>query len=132
MTKKAKILLIDDDVDFVEATKIVLESKPYEVIVAHEGNEGLRKASKEKPDLIILDVIMPGKDGFTAAEQLKKNPELSKIPVIMLTAYAEMGGETSVPVSAGLTLEAEDYIDKPVRPEELLRRVEKQLKRRKL
>jgi len=129
MTKKAKILLIDDDVDFVEATKIVLESKPYEVIVAYEGNEGLRKASEENPDLIILDVIMPVKDGFTVAEQFKKDPELSKIPVVMLTAYAGMGGETSVPVSAGLTLEAEDYIDKPVSPEELLQRVEKQMKK---
>lgn len=128
MTKKAKILLIDDDVDFVEATKIVLESKPYEVIVAYEGNEGLRKAREEKPDLIILDVIMPVKDGFTAAEELKRDTELSKIPVVMLTSYAERGGETSIAASRGLTLEAEDYIDKPVKPEELLRRVEKQLK----
>ena len=129
MSKKAKILLIDDDVDFTEATKIVLESDSYEVIVAHEGAEGLRMAASEKPDLIILDVIMPVKDGFTAAEQLKKDPNLAKIPVIMLTAYAEMGGETAVPVSAGLTLEAEDYIDKPVKPEELIKRVEKQLQK---
>lgn len=128
MTEKAKILLIDDDVDFVEATKIVLESKPYEVIVAYEGNEGLQKARAEKPDLIILDVIMPVKDGFTAAEELKRDTELSKIPVMMLTSYAERGGETSIAASRGLTLEAEDYIDKPVRPEELLERVEKQLK----
>ncbi len=128
MTEKAKILLIDDDVDFVEATKIVLESKPYEVIVAYEGNEGLRKAREEKPDLIILDVIMPVKDGFTAAEELKRDTELSKIPVMMLTSYAERGGETSIAASRGLTLEAEDYIDKPVKPEELLARVEKQLK----
>ena len=129
MSNKAKILLIDDDVDFTEATKIVLESDSYEVIVAHEGSEGLQMAAREKPDLIILDVIMPVKDGFSAAEQLKKDPNLSKIPVIMLTAYAEMGGETSVPVSAGLTLEAEDYIDKPVKPDELLKRVEKQLQK---
>jgi len=128
MTEKAKILLIDDDVDFVEATKIVLESKPYEVIVAYEGNEGLRKAREEKPDLIILDVIMPVKDGFTAADEFKKDAELSKIPVMMLTSYAERGGETSIAASRGLTLEAEDYIDKPVKPEELLARVEKQLK----
>jgi len=128
MTKKVKILLIDDDVDFVEATRIVLESKPYEVIVAYEGNEGLQKARAEKPDLIILDVIMPVKDGFTAAEELKKDTELSEIPVIMLTSYADKGGETSIAASRGLTLEAEDYIDKPVRPEELLERVEKQLK----
>jgi len=129
MTKRARILLIDDDIDFVEATKTILESKPYEVMVAHEGDEGLRKAREENPDLILLDVIMPVKDGFTAAEQLKKDPKLSKIPVLMLTAFASMGGETSIPVSRGFTLETEDYIDKPVSPEELLARVEKHLKK---
>ena len=129
MTEKAKILLVDDDVDFVEATKIVLESKPYEVIVANEGEEGLRRAREEKPDLIVLDIIMPVKDGFTAAEEFKKDPELCKIPIIMLTSYSEKGGETSIAASRGLTLETEDYIDKPVKPEELLQRVEKQLRK---
>jgi len=129
MEKRAKILLVDDDVDFVEATKTVLESKPYKVIVACEGDEGLRKAREESPDLIILDVIMPVKDGFTAAEQLKKDPQLSKIPVIMLTAFSSKGQETSIPVSRGFMLEAEDYIEKPVSPEELLARVEKYLKK---
>ena len=129
MTEKPKILLIDDDIDFVEATKTVLESKPYEVIVAYDGDDGLRKAREENPDLILLDIIMPGKDGFIAAEQLKKDSELSKIPVLVLTSFAEKGGETSIPVSGGLTLETEDYIDKPISPEELLKRVEKYLKR---
>jgi two-component system alkaline phosphatase synthesis response regulator PhoP len=129
MERKAKILLIDDDVDFVESTKTILESKPYEVIVAHEGDEGLQKAREENPNLILLDVIMPVKDGFTAAEQLKKDPQLSKIPVLMLTAFAAKSGETSIPVSRGYTLETEDYIDKPVIPEELLARVEKFLKK---
>ena len=129
MTKVAKILLIDDDVDFVEATRTVLESKPYEVIVAYEGNEGLQKARKENPDLIILDIIMPVKDGFTTAEQLKKDPELSKIPVLMLTSFAAKGSESSIAVSGELTLETEDYIDKPISPEELLSRVEKHLKK---
>jgi two-component system alkaline phosphatase synthesis response regulator PhoP len=129
MEKRAKILLVDDDVDFVEATKTILESKLYEVIVARDGDEGLRKAREEKPDLILLDVIMPVKDGFTAAEQLKKDPQLRKIPTLMLTAFAEKGIETSIPVSRGFTLETEDYIDKPVSPEELLARVEKFLKK---
>lgn len=129
MENKVKILLIDDDADFLEATKTVLESKSYDISVAHEGEEGLNKARDEKPDLIIMDVIMPVKDGFTAAEQLKNDPELSKIPVMMLTAFTEKGGETSIPASRGLTLDTEDYIDKPVSPEELLRRVEKQLKK---
>lgn len=129
MTEKAKILLIDDDIDFVEATKIVLESKPYEVIVAYDGDDGLRKAKEENPDLILLDIIMPVKDGFTTASQLKKDAELSKIPVLILTSFAEKGGESSIAVSGGLTLETEDYIDKPISPEELLSKVEKHLKR---
>ena len=129
MAKRARILLIDDDIDFVEVTKTILESKPYEVMVAHEGDEGLRKAREENPDLILLDVIMPVKDGFTAAEQLKKDPQLRKIPTLMLTAFSTMGGGTSIPFSRGYTLEAEDYIDKPVSPEELLARIEKHLKR---
>lgn len=129
MEKKAKILLVDDDADFVESTKTVLESKPYDVIVAVDGNDGLRKAKEEKPDLVLLDVIMPVKDGFTAAEQFKGDPELSKIPVLMLTSFSAKGGETGLARSRGFTLEAEDYIDKPVTPEELLKRVEKQLKK---
>jgi len=120
MEKKAKILLIDDDLDFIESTKTILESKPYEVIVAHDGNEGLRKAREENPELILLDIIMPVKDGFTAAEQLKKDPELKKIPVLMLTSYSSRRQETSIPVSRGFELEAEDYIEKPVTPDELL------------
>lgn len=129
MTKIPKVLLIDDDPDFVEATRIVLESKPYEVIVSYDGDDGLRKAREESPDLIILDVIMPGKDGFFTAEQLKKDTGLKNIPVIMLTSYAEKGGDSSIAVSGGLAMETEDYIDKPVSPEELLKKVEKYLKR---
>jgi two-component system alkaline phosphatase synthesis response regulator PhoP len=127
MADKAKILLVDDDPDLITATTIVLKTK-YEVITATEGEEGLLKAREENPDLIIMDVIMPVKDGFTAAEQLKKDPELSKIPIIMLTSYGERKGETNIPVSKGMMLEAEDYIEKPVQPEVLLKRVEALLK----
>ena len=129
MEKKAKILLVDDDADFIESTKIVLESKPYEVIVAVNGDEALRKAREETPDLILLDIIMPVKDGFTAAEQLKEDPELGKIPVLMLTSFSQRVGETSLARSRGFTLETEDYIEKPVSPGELLAIVEKHLKK---
>ena len=127
MEGKRKILLVDDDKDFVEATKLVLESRPYEVIVAYDGDQALAEARQKKPDLIILDIIMPVKDGFTAAEQFKKDPELSKIPIIMLTSFAQRVGETSLSVSQGLMLDTEDYVDKPVAPEELLKRVERLL-----
>jgi two-component system alkaline phosphatase synthesis response regulator PhoP len=129
MEKRAKILLVDDDKDFIETTRTVLESKPYQIIIASNGDEGLRKAREEKPDLILMDVIMPVKDGFTAAEQLKKDPQLRKIPTLMLTAFAAKSRETSIPVSRGLSLETEDYIEKPVSPDELLARVEKHLKK---
>ncbi len=129
MKMKARILLVDDDADFVTSTKIVLESQPYEVIVAVDGNEGLRKAREEKPDLILLDVIMPVEDGFTAAEQLKKDPQLANIPVLMLTSYSQKGAGTGIPRSRGYALEAEDYIEKPISPKDLLAIVEKYLKK---
>lgn len=129
MERKAKILLVDDDADFVESTKTILQSKPYDVLVAANGDEGLRKAKQEKPDLILLDIIMPVEDGFTAAEQLKKDPQLSEIPVVMLTSYAAKGTGTAIPRSQGLKLEADDYIDKPVSPQTLLAIVSKHLKK---
>ena len=129
MEDRAKILIVDDDADFVESIKAILETKPYNVIVANQGEEGLQKASDENPDLILLDVIMPVKDGFTTAEQLKKDTELAKIPVIMLTAFSSKVGESSIPRSRGYELETEDYIEKPVRPQDLLAAVEKALKR---
>ena len=129
MERKAKILLVDDDADFVLSTRTVLESKPYEIITAVNGDEALRKARAEKPDLILLDVIMPVEDGFSAAEELKKDETLSTIPVLMLTSYASKGAGTSIPHSRGMELEYEDYIDKPVSPQDLLAAVEKHLKK---
>jgi len=131
MERRAKILLVDDDPDFVEATKAVLESRPYEVIAALGGEEGLKKAREEKPDLVLLDIIMPDIDGFQVCQQLKKDPQLSQIPVIMITSFSEKYRETSIGVSQGLSLEAEDFVDKPVAPAELLIRVEKWLKLKK-
>lgn len=127
MERKARILIIDDDPDFVAATKTVLESKPYEVLVAYDGDEGLAKTREERPDLIILDIIMPRQDGFKVCEEIKDDPELTEIPVIILTSLSQRWGETVFSVTQGLALEAEDYIDKPVAPHELLRRVEERL-----
>jgi DNA-binding response OmpR family regulator len=127
-----KILLIDDDPDFLAATKMVLESSPdYEVITASDAVFGLPIAKAERPDLIILDVIMPFEDGFTAAKQFKAELELDGIPIIILTSFSQRIGETNVSVAQGMELDAEDYIEKPVGPGELLRRVDKLLKERK-
>jgi len=131
MTSPAKILLVDDDHDFVEATKIVLESAPYDVTVAYNGDEALRKVREVAPDLIILDVIMPEQHGFKVCEALKSDPHLSKIPVVMLTSLSQKMGETAFSLTDGLMLEADDYVDKPVTPQELLRRVQKFLEKGK-
>ena len=123
---------MDDDPDFVAATKIVLESRSdYQVLTANDGVFALSTARAEKPDLLILDVIMPFEDGFTTAKELKTDPELSKIPVIVITSFSQRMGETNVSVAQGMELETEDYIEKPVSPQELLRRVDKLLKAEK-
>ncbi len=129
MDGQARILIVDDDPVFVNTIKAVLESSNYQVITASDGDEGLNKAKDEKPDLILLDIIMPTKDGFHVCEQLKHDSQLASIPVIILTSFAKYKGETNIPVSAGLELEAEGYLEKPVNPEALLHYVAELLKK---
>ncbi len=124
METRPKILLIDDDTDFIAATRMILEGNRYQVIVAYEGEAGLQKAREENPNLVLLDIIMPVKDGFTAAEQFKKDPQLSGIPLVMLTSFSTKGPGTGIPLSRGMTLEAEDYVEKPVSPELLIKKVQ--------
>lgn len=116
--------MIDDDVDFVEATCAVLESVPYRVLVAHNGDQGLAKAREAHPDLVILDMIMPVKDGFQVLKELQADPALAHVPVMMLTA---MSNGAMTPADTGLVAAIKDYIDKPIRPSELLQRIEKLL-----
>ncbi len=124
MERELTILLIDDDVDFVEATCAVLESVPYRVLVAHNGDQGLAKAREAHPDLVILDMIMPVKDGFQVLKELQADPALAHVPVMMLTA---MSNGAMTPADTGLVAAIKDYIDKPIRPSELLQRIEKLL-----
>ncbi len=119
MPQRQHILLIDDDRDFVEATSAVLESV-YEVSVAYDGASGLSQARQSPPDLIILDVIMPGEDGFQVCENIKADPALSGVPVIMLTS---LPNGTKTLDTSGAAPCAEGYLEKPVRPAELLRQV---------
>jgi DNA-binding response OmpR family regulator len=120
-----KVLLVDDDRDFVEATRTLLEEK-YEVEVAYDGDQGIAKAREVKPDLIILDVIMPVEDGFTAAEEIAGDADLKGIPLMLLTSFgARMTKETEIPRSRGVDLVADDYVEKPVEPDALLANVQK-------
>ncbi|MEW6068440.1 MAG: response regulator [Nitrospirota bacterium] len=125
---KKKILLVDDDADFVEATKLILESKSYNVAFAYDGKEGIKKAKTEKPNLIILDVIMPEIDGYEVCDKLKSDPKLKNIPIILLTAVGEAIATTKYTKEMGMKIEADDYIPKPVEPVELVERVENLLR----
>jgi two-component system alkaline phosphatase synthesis response regulator PhoP len=119
-----KILIVDDDPDLVEAVTMILESKDYDVIAAYGGIEGLEKAKAEVPDLIVLDVMMPDKDGYAVCKELKADPEYSKIPILLLTAVVSKISTTRYTQQMGLETEADDYVDKPVEPAELVKRIE--------
>lgn len=123
MKRTPKILVVDDDVDLAAVMKGTLESKTYEVILAHNGKEGLEKAKKENPDLILLDIMMPVMDGFSFAEQFGKDPSLAKIPVLALTSFSESLGQP-------FPLQVAEYLRKPLKPKELIAKVEEHLKRK--
>jgi len=122
MKGRPKILLVDDDVDLVKVMSGVLESKAYEVIVAYNGQEGLEKARKEKPDLVVLDILMPIADGFVFADQFRKDPSLAKVPVLALTSFSESLGQP-------FPFEVSEYIVKPIKPRDLVAKVEEFLRK---
>jgi len=132
MPKQSRILIIDDDPDVHAVVKKILEAKSYKVISAYDGFEGLRKVVDERPDLIILDVIMPGKHGFEVCHELKTDEKyhfFSNIPVLMLTVYPEDREKMHLSMREGMMMEAEDYLQKPVDAQELVNRVEGLLKK---
>jgi two-component system alkaline phosphatase synthesis response regulator PhoP len=123
MDKKPKILVIDDDVDLVVVMKGTLESKLFEVVVAYNGQEGMEKAKKEKPDLIILDIMMPVMDGFNFAEQFSKDPSLASIPVLALTSFSESLGQP-------FPFQVSEYLTKPIKPKDLIAKVQNHLEKK--
>jgi two-component system alkaline phosphatase synthesis response regulator PhoP len=120
--------VVDDEPDMVEMIKTALESASHRVISAYNGKEGVEKAKKERPDAIVLDIMMPVKDGFAACKELKEDPTCKGIPILILTAVSEHFANTRYAKSMGLDLDAEDYIDKPIDPKLLISRLNKLLK----
>ncbi len=123
MADKKLILLVDDDPDFVEAVRVIVENGGYEVEVAYDGQEGLEAVAERKPDLIVLDVMMPVMNGHEACAKLKGNEETAEIPIILLTAVADRVTTSTYTHRDMLESEAEDYTPKPVEPAELLDRI---------
>lgn len=128
MSEKKKVLLVDDDPDFVEAVKVIVQSGGYDVRVACDGKEGLEAVAAERPDIIILDVMMPVMDGHKACATLKGNKDTADIPIILLTAVADRVTTSTYTHRDMLESEAEDYMPKPVEPKELLERIKSWIK----
>ena len=120
------ILVVDDDPDIARFVEVNLRSAGYDVAVAGDGEEALEKAGELRPDLVLLDVMMPRIDGFEVAQRLRKNPQTANTSIIMLTAKALSADKVT-----GLQSGADDYIIKPFDPIELLARVKGTLRRAK-
>ncbi len=118
------VLIVDDEADILELVGMNLRRAGFETIHAQDGLKALQAAAKDKPDLIILDLMLPGIDGFSVFKKLKKDSRTRPIPVIMLTAKGQQGDKI-----AGLELGADDYLTKPFSPRELVLRVESLLRR---
>lgn len=122
---KARILIVDDEKDIIEFLKYNFEKEGFKVFSAFNGHEGKKVALKEKPDLIILDIMMPGMDGVELCQELRELPEFEETLIIFLTARGEDYSQI-----AGFEVGADDYITKPVRPRVLIARVKALLKRK--
>lgn len=110
-----KVLVCDDERHIVRLIQINLEKQGYQVITAYDGKEGLEKIRSEKPDLVVLDVMMPYMDGFEVLKNLRREPETENLPVIMLTAKAQ-----DKDVFEGYHYGADMYLTKPFNPNELI------------
>lgn len=113
-----KILVIEDEKELVEMVQLRLEANGYDIIIAHDGQEGLNKAKKEKPDLIILDLMLPKIDGYKVCRMLKFDEKYKKIPIILFTARAQESDK-----KMGEEVGADAYITKPFEPKVLLAKI---------
>ena len=127
MTDKQLILVVDDDPDLVESVSMKLESASYRVAKAYDGIEAMDRIKEERPVLIILDVMMPRKNGYELCDELKKSDEYKDIIVVLLTAVADAVTSTKYTHMEGKSTLADDYIPKPIELDRLMEIVKEQL-----
>jgi DNA-binding response OmpR family regulator len=127
MTDKQLILVVDDDPDLVESVSMKLESENFRVAKAYDGIEAMDRIQEERPALVILDVMMPRKNGYTLCDELKKSEEYKDIVVVLLTAVADAVTSTNYTHMDGKNTLADDYIPKPIELDRLMEIVKDQL-----
>ena len=114
-----KIFIIEDDRSAIRLIEYVLQQAGYEVVTATDGVEGLRRATSEHPDLIILDIMLPGLDGFEVCHRMRQRSETANIPILIISAKARQDDKDT-----GFRVGADDYLTKPAEPAEILAKVE--------
>ena len=119
MTEKKRILVVDDEPDFCSIVQGNLEKEGFAMEVAYDGNEGLAKIKANPPDAIVLDVMMPEKDGYAVCKEIKQDAKLRDIPIVMLTAVASHVTSTRYSHYDGMSMEADDYLPKPASAEDI-------------
>ncbi len=128
MSSKAKIMVVEDNIDELKLIKMTLEPEGYEVVTAMNGKEAQEKISGNKPDFIVLDVMMPEMDGFSFCSWLKSNEIYHDIPVVLLTGVGAHIYDSKYPLKGVMQSEADEYLEKPLKPEDLLKTISKLLK----
>jgi two-component system alkaline phosphatase synthesis response regulator PhoP len=128
MTDKKRILVVDDEPDFCLIVQGQLEKEGFEVDLAYNGVEGLEKVQANPPDAIVLDVMMPEKDGYEVCKELKDDDNFCDIPVLLLTAVASHVTSTRYSHADGMATEADDYIAKPASAEEISQSLKRMLR----
>jgi len=118
MTAK-KILIVDDEPDFVAVLKENLEQEGYDIEIAYNGVEAIQRVKAGVPDAIVLDVMMPEKNGYEVCSELKNDDKYEDIPIVLLTAVADHVSSTRYSHSNGVEMEADDFLAKPASPEEI-------------
>lgn len=121
------ILVVDDDPDILDGILMILESQPYRLGFARDGKQCMESVAKEVPNLLILDLLMPRMDGWGVIREMRSDPRYSQVPIMVLTTVVEDASRRRYELETGMTMEVQDYLQKPAKPLDLLKRVEKLL-----
>ena len=128
MEEQAYILVVDDDPDILENIITILETLPYRLATARDGKQCMELVEQDVPDLLILDLLMPRMDGWGVIREMRSEPRFAAVPIMVLTTVIEDASRRRYELETGLAMEVQEYVEKPIRPTELIRRVENLLK----
>ncbi|MCK4488618.1 MAG: response regulator [Anaerolineales bacterium] len=127
MRDQPSILIVDDDPDILDGILMILESQDYHLRTARDGVMCLELLSEEKPDLLILDLLMPRMDGWGVIREVRSQPQFSDMPIMVLTTVIEDASRRRYELETGVSMDIQAYIEKPAKPTQLLQQIEKHL-----